>query len=102
VIELEIFGWSFLAAVAAWAITLRLALTAMARCRSELEEQLLHWKAEATRARELAAQLKQDVAMWSKGCQQGREDVINILPLLVATQQRATDAHTIYMTEADC
>jgi hypothetical protein len=85
---LNIIGWSFVAAVSAWGITLFWAKSAQAYARAALEDQIRYWHAETVKARELAAQLKQEVAAWSKGCQQGRQDVMAIMPLLVAEQDR--------------
>lgn len=85
---LNIIGWSFVAAVTAWGMTLSWAKAAQAHARAGLEDQIRYWHAEAVKARELAAQLKQEIAAWSKGCQQGRQDVMAIMPLLVAEQDR--------------
>ena len=87
-IVLEVLGWSLIAAAAAWALTLAWAHAEFGRTRRAMEAEVQHWQAEAIRARELAARLRQEIAMWSKGCQQGREDVIALMPLLVAAQQR--------------
>ena len=84
----EILKWSFIAATVTSALTWCWATAVFAASRRAMQEEMQHWQAEAIRARELAAQLKQQVAMWSKGCQQGRKDVISILPLLVAAQER--------------
>jgi len=85
---LNIIGWSFVAAATAWGVTLSWARLALAHSRALMQEDILYWHAEATRARELAAQLKREIATWSRGCQQGREDVIAIMPLLIAAQER--------------
>jgi len=89
---LEALGWSVLAAAAAWAITLGWAWTAIARNRKSAEDELQYWQAEAVRARDMVIQLRQERAAWSSGCRQGREDVIAIMPLLVAAQQGLTTA----------
>jgi hypothetical protein len=85
---LNIIGWSFVAAVTAWGITLSWAKYGQALARVALEDQVRYWHAETVKARELAAQLKHEIAAWSKGCQQGRQDVIAMMPLLVAEQDR--------------
>lgn len=97
---LEIFVGSLVAAAAAWGITLSWASAAFARSRKEADDELHYWQAEAVRARELVAQLKQERAVWSRGCRQGREDVIAIMPLLVAAQQGLADATVSH--DADC
>jgi len=85
---LSIIGWSFVAAVTASGTTLYWARLVLAHNRSVLQEDVHYWHSEAMKARDLAAQLKQEMATWSKGCQQGRQDVIAIMPLLIAAQER--------------
>jgi hypothetical protein len=89
---LSIIGWSFVAAVTAWGLTASWAKLALAHARAALESDLRYWHAEAVKARELVAQLRSEIAIWSRGCQQGREDVMAIMPLLVATQDRLLGA----------
>jgi hypothetical protein len=85
---LDIIGWSFVAAITAWGVTLCWAKFAQAYARSALEDQIRYWHAEAVKARELAAQFKHEMAVWSKGAQQGRQDVMAMMPLLLAEQDR--------------
>jgi hypothetical protein len=89
---LNIIGWSFAAAATAWGVTLFWARLVLAHTRRVLQEDIRYWYAEAIKARELATQLKREIATWSKGCQQGREDVIAIMPLLMAAQERCSGA----------
>ncbi len=89
---LEILGWSLVAAASAWGLTLCWASSAFARSRQAAEDELHYWQAETARARELNAQLKHERAVWSRGARQGREDVIAIMPLLVAAQQGLSGA----------
>lgn len=96
---LDVIGWSFVAAVTAWGITLSWAKAAQMQARAALEDQIRHWHAEAVKARELAAQLKHEIAIWSKGCQQGRQDVIAMMPLLVAEQDRLARSRLAEATE---
>jgi hypothetical protein len=98
---LNIIGWSFVTAVTAWGITLSWAKLALAQSRAALNEEIRYWHTEAMRARELAGQLKQEIAIWSKGCQQGREDVIAIMPLLITAQEGLQRASPPEMTLAD-
>jgi hypothetical protein len=98
---LDLIGWSFVAAVTAWGITLSWAKAALAQSRTMLEEDIRYWHAEAIKARELAAQLKREIATWSQGCQQGRNDVIAIVPLLIAAQERLSGGRLPEMTLAD-
>ena len=85
---LEIIRWSLTAAGLVWGLTLSWARLAMARCRAAMQEEIDHWQAEATRARRTVAQLRQEAVAWSRGRQNGREDLIALMPLLVAAQER--------------
>ncbi len=98
---LDLIGWSFVAAVTAAGITLSWARLALAQSRSNLQEDVRYWHAEAIKAREHAAQLTHEIATWSRGCQQGREDVIAIMPLLVAAHERLSGARLPEMTLAE-
>ncbi len=99
---LETIGWACLAATAAWVLAICASVGVLGRYRAVMNEEVQHWKAEAIRAAALTAQLKQEIEMWSKGCQQGRDDVISIVPLLIAAvQERLADARTVDLTEAD-
>jgi hypothetical protein len=85
---LDVIGWSVTAAAIAWGLTLSWAVLAMARCRAAMQDDIDHWQAEAIRARRMVAQLKQEAVMWSRGRQDGREDLIALMPLLVAARER--------------
>jgi hypothetical protein len=87
----DIIGWSVTAAALSWGLTLSWASVAMARSREEMQEDVDHWQAEAMRARQMVIQLKHEAAMWSRGRQDGREDLIAMMPLLVAAQQGLAD-----------
>ncbi len=97
---LDIIGWSVVAAVTGWGITLYWAKLALARSLAAMRDEVRYWHAEALRARELAAQLKLEIATWSRGCQQGREDVMAIMPLLVAAQEQLAGAKLADLTDA--
>jgi hypothetical protein len=84
-------AWAIIAAVTAWGLTLARASIAIARIEAACRKEIRHWQAEAARARAHAAQLAQDAATWSAGCKQGRDDVINIMPLLTAANERRMD-----------
>jgi hypothetical protein len=99
---LETIGWALLAATGGWILAICAAVGAFGRYRAAMQAEVRHWKAEANRAAALTAQLKQDIEMWSKGCQQGRDDVISIVPLLVAAvHERLAGAKPADLTEAD-
>lgn len=65
-----------------------------------MQEEVDHWQVEAMRARRMVAQLKQEAVVWSRGRQDGREDLIAMMPLLVAAQQRLAGATASH--DADC
>ena len=94
-------AWATIAAVAAWGMTLAHANAAIGRLQDERRKEVKLWQAETARARAHAAQLAQDAAAWTAGCKQGREDVMTIMPLLVAAQQRLTDSHQATADLAD-
>jgi hypothetical protein len=87
----EIAAWMAMAAVVAWGCTLSYASTMQSRLREEtartlgrMRQEIQHWQDEAMRARTRASQLERDAETWAAGCKQGRDDVITIVPLLVA------------------
>jgi len=84
----EVIGCLLVTAAVAWGVTLAQAAAAMARTRAAMQEEIRYWQAETAKARARTAQLAQEIATWSKGCQQGREDMIAIMPLLIAAQNR--------------
>ena len=87
-----------MAAVVAWGFTTALASAHHSRLRDELaraeqrmRREVQHWKDEAARARNHAAQVERDSATWAAGCKQGREDVITVVPLLMAAQEQGKE-----------
>jgi len=85
----QIVGWSVIAAVAGWRL-------AWSRARASIEDikaraliESRQWKAEAERWRANAAQLIQEIEAWKAGHQEGRADLINMVPLLVSARQSA-------------
>jgi len=92
---LEIVGWSVIAATFAWGLTLRRAAAMIAALRADTQREIRHWQDQAARARLRAAQLERELASWSAGCRQGREDVVSIVPtLLAASSHRACMCQT--------
>jgi hypothetical protein len=86
-----------MAAVIAWGCTMVFAAARHSRLRDEIvrieqmaRREIQHWKDEAARARTHAAQLARDNATWAAGCKQGRDDVIGVVPLLIAAQEHHT------------
>jgi len=80
-----------MAAVSAWGFTLARAAVQhsrlraeMGRLQEELHKEIRHWQEEAARAKTNAAQAAREAATWAAGCKQGRDDVIAVMPMLVA------------------
>jgi hypothetical protein len=63
---------------------MRLELT---RARADARREVNHWQEAAARANAEAARVAREAEAFKAGCQSGREDVISIVPLLVAAQQ---------------
>jgi hypothetical protein len=80
--------WCAIAATTAWGLTLRRATATIAEARDSHRRDVRRWQDEAARARTRAAQLERELAMWSDGCRQGREDVVSMMPVLLAAQAR--------------
>ncbi len=90
-----------MAAVLAWGLTMVRAAAQISRLRDEMSRleqrtrrEIQHWKDEAARARTHAAQVARDSATWAAGARQGREDVITVVPLLIAAQERGDPGGT--------
>jgi predicted nucleic acid-binding Zn-ribbon protein len=87
-VVLDIIGCAVSAAAIAWGITRSWASAVLAHTRAAMQDEIDHWQAEAMRARRMVAQLRQEAVAWSRGRQDGREDLIAMVPLIVAAQQR--------------
>lgn len=84
---LETIGWVIVAAVGAWGLTLAHATSAISRLDASRRREIQYWKDEAARARAHAAQVTQDAAAWAAGNRQGRDEVISIVPLIMAAKE---------------
>ena len=60
----------------------------LARARADMGLEVNHWQEAAARATAEAARVAREAEAYKAGCKHGREDVISIMPLLVAAQQR--------------
>lgn len=89
---LDTLGWAIIAAVAAWGFTLRRAAQHIGRLEATNRTEVAYWKNETARARAHAAQVTQDKAAWAAGCQQGRDDVISVVPLIIAARDQPPTA----------
>jgi hypothetical protein len=63
----------------------------LARARADMHREVNHWQEAAARATAEAARVAREADAFKAGCQSGREDVISIVPLLVAAQRRPAD-----------
>jgi hypothetical protein len=59
----------------------------LARIRADTRREVNHWQEAAARANAEAARVAREAEAFKAGCQSGREDVISIVPLLVAAQR---------------
>lgn len=90
----ELIGWSLVSAAAAWGITVWWANLALSHLRRSMHEEVEYWKGEAARARDMATYLQHEVAARSRGAKQGREDLMAMMPLLVATRDQPHGSKT--------
>src|SRR5215831_2450211 len=60
----------------------------LARACAAMRREVVHWQEAAARATAEAARVAREAEAFKDGCKHGREDVISIMPLLVAAQQR--------------
>lgn len=75
------------AAIGRWLVMAR-AAGLLARERAEMAQDVEYWQAAAERANSEAARIAREAKSFAAGCKQGREDVISIMPLLVAANER--------------
>lgn len=87
---LTVILWSAISATLAWGVTLRRASAAITAERAAAAREVRHWQDQAAGACARADQLERELASWSEGCRQGREDVVSIMPMLLAAQERHT------------
>ena len=63
----------------------------LAWARAEVRREVRHWQEAAARATAEAARVAREAEAFKDGCKYGREDVISIMPLLVAAQQNPAE-----------
>jgi hypothetical protein len=80
--------WLLAGAVAGWGVTSLRAAARMSRAREQMSREIRCWQAETERFKAVADRLAQEKESWTAGLRQGRDDVITIVPLLIAAQQR--------------
>ena len=76
--------------VGRWLAARRAAAT-LAHAEAAMRKELIHWQETAERATAEAARVDREAEAYKAGCKDGREDVISIMPLLVAAQARPAD-----------
>jgi hypothetical protein len=83
-----------MAAVMTWGFTMVHASRALSRLRAEMarreaamRREIQHASDEVARARSHAAQVAREAATWAAGCRQGRDDVISVMPMLIAARE---------------
>lgn len=90
---LIIIAFAATAALAAWRLALARSAATISRHREEMQEEVRYWQAESARAKVRTAQLEKEVASWSAGCRQGRDDLVAVLPLIIAALERPISVH---------
>jgi hypothetical protein len=73
-------------------MAMRRAAATVSRAEREMRLELAHWQGAAARATAEAARVAREAEAYKAGCKHGREEVISIVPLLIATQRRADGA----------
>ena len=63
----------------------------LARARVDMRREVNHWQEAAARANAETARVTREADAYKAGHKSGREDVISIMPLLVAAQQHPAD-----------
>lgn len=82
-----VFG-IMLGGAVAWWLASQHASSLLARNGAAMRREVRYWQEAAARANREVRRLAREAESWSAGCKQGREDVISIVPLLMAAQQR--------------
>jgi hypothetical protein len=60
----------------------------IARLQGTMRKEVAYWQAETSRARAYAAQIAKDAAARAEGWKRGRDDTIEIIPLIVSAHDR--------------
>jgi F0F1-type ATP synthase membrane subunit b/b' len=81
-------AWVTIAALIVWGLTWAHAAATISRLREQMRQEVRHWQDESERAKVRAAQLAKDIATWTAGCKQGRDDLVTVLPLIIAALER--------------
>ena len=79
--------WFLAGATTGWVLTSLQTARTVSRARQQMRSEILHWQSETERYKAVADRLAQDKAAWAAGAKQGRDDVITIMPMLLAAQR---------------
>ena len=79
--------WFLAGATTGWVLTSLQTARTVSRARQQMRSEILHWQSETERYKAVANRLAQDKAAWAAGAKQGRDDVITIMPMLLAAQR---------------
>lgn len=79
---------ALIGAAAGWLAGRWRASAAMRQINRALAREIQYWQDAAARSAEKAARAAEEARTWADGCRQGRQDVISIVPLLMAAQER--------------
>lgn len=73
-----------------WLAGRRRASAALIHANRALGREARYWQDAAARSAEKATRAEEEARTWADGCRQGREDVISIVPLLMAAREQHT------------
>lgn len=90
---LTTIAWLTIAVVTVWALTWARAAATISRLREQMRQEVRYLQEESERAKTEAAQLAKDIATWTAGCKQGRDDLVTVLPLIIAALDRPVGIH---------
>lgn len=85
---LEALLWCLAGAVVGWGIASVRAAAELTRARERMRREIRAWQDETQRFKIRADRLAQEKESWVAGIKQGRDDVITMVPVLLAAQQR--------------
>lgn len=74
-----------------WWLALARVSALLAKERDAMAEEVRHWQDAAARATSEAARVAQEAKTYADGCRQGRQDVISIVPVLMAAREVSAD-----------
>jgi hypothetical protein len=76
--------------------------TVIANARMGMAREIRYWQEAAERANVEAARVTKEAETWAAGAQQGRKDVISIMPLLMAAQEKSIGEKRTAADDSSC